>query len=654
MPSLRRDQPPISGKFLTETDVAVGKSVMSDDGGVSDSGANSDSDIDIRCSDAEKEEWVCSSPSSPSSHLSSHSPPSPQNKAQRQLQASTSVYSTCLAAIFKDHTKLQSWRAGPINFTVSTSLQCNDPMVINLTPTIGHKKHPPKQLDDSTCYFLPCSMNKTDEEYRRKFIYPVLIRACAAAGFKTWCRYVKRRQVIIVECVRSIYHKEESIKKHNAKNKYVRKTTGPGKGVGPHMKKTQRPIRPSLPVALGSNDKDTLDADDLDADTVLEDSPEEDERDNVCACPFKFCACWSEDLSRWFFPHKQAGTIEHKGRPAADPRLLRLRTCVVLDENERNVAKDSQNSHLSSSSSRNLLATRTGHTFEWHQMQKMKNRDKSDLLISSGMNDPLNGTAVNRLIHDVSMDKTMPYIMLFAEKRSGLLTIKQKRMSPNKATEIDDFNDDLGDIVDSPMQHAESLRDRRIHTETGQILLCFSWACDESRRKFDMYPEIAGADETEEINSEERGFYTVCGKYNENQVYVISNTFMPSSGQWAFSWVLKIALPYLHPGTALSRLRKFNTDADPQEVRSVEATTGKEPPRTDVDGILSTQSGPSPIARAMPNARHGLCAQHRLDRNLVNDTKYKALIAAAKDESAAARAEVDMLRRWLWQFTKTY
>ena len=56
MPSLRRDQPPVSGKFSTETDVAVGKSVMSDDGGVSDSGANSDSDTDIRCSDAEKEE----------------------------------------------------------------------------------------------------------------------------------------------------------------------------------------------------------------------------------------------------------------------------------------------------------------------------------------------------------------------------------------------------------------------------------------------------------------------------------------------------------------------------------------------------------------------------------------------------------------------
>ena len=522
-------------------------------------------------------------------------------------------------------------------------------MNINLTSTIGHKKHPPKKVNDSNCYFLPCSMNTNDEDYRRKHIYPILIRACASAGFKTWCRYVKRRRVIIVECVRSQYHKEEVVKRNNGKKNCVRKTTGCGSGVGLHMKKIQRPIRPSLPVAPSINDDDNLDADD-----VPIDPPEEHEQDNVCACPFKFCAYWSDDLLRWFFPHKQAGTTEHQGHPSSEPRLLRLRTCVVLDKHQRGVAKDSHNSHISASSSRNLLATRTGHMFEWHQMQHMKRQDKSNLLISSGLADPLNGTAVDRLIHEVSNDKTMSYIMLFAEKSSGLLTIKQKRMSPNKAVEIDDFNDDLGDIVDSPMQHAESLRDRLVHTETGQILLCFSWACDESRRKFDMFPEIAGADETEEMNSEERGLYTICGKDNENQVFVISNTFMPSSAQWAYSWSIKIALPFLHPGTALVRLRKFNTDADPQEVRAVEAATGNEPPRTDRHDLFYPHSRPSPTARVMPNARHGLCAQHRLDRNLVSDTKYKAIIVAAKDKSAAARAEIDMLLRWLWQFTKTY
>jgi hypothetical protein len=107
-------------------------------------------------------------------------------------------------------------------------------------------------------------------------------------------------------------------------------------------------------------------------------------------------------------------------------------------------------------------------------------------------------------------------------------------------------------------------------------------------------------------------------------VYVISNIFMPSLSQSA-----KIVLPCLHAGTALIQLRKFNTDADQQEVRAVEAITG-------------------PAERVTTNTHHGLCAQDRLDPNLVNDTKYKAIIVAAKDKSAAAQAKVDMILWWLW------
>ena len=51
-----------------------------------------------------------------------------------------------------------------------------------------------------------------------------------------------------------------------------------------------------------------------------------------------------------------------------------------------------------------------------------------------------------------------------------------------------------------------------------------------------MYLEITGNDETEEINSEERGLYTFCGKDGEHEVYVISNSFIPSPSQWAYSW----------------------------------------------------------------------------------------------------------------------
>ena len=45
--------------------------------------------------------------------------------------------------------------------------------------------------------------------------------------------------------------------------------------------------------------------------------------------------------------------------------------------------------------------------------------------------------------------------------------------------------------------------DRLEYSETGEILLAIAWSSDESRQKFDMYPEIMGADDTEETNSEE-------------------------------------------------------------------------------------------------------------------------------------------------------
>jgi len=45
--------------------------------------------------------------------------------------------------------------------------------------------------------------------------------------------------------------------------------------------------------------------------------------------------------------------------------------------------------------------------------------------------------------------------------------------------------------------------DRLEYSETEEILLAIAWSSDESCQKIDMYPEIMGADDTEETNSEE-------------------------------------------------------------------------------------------------------------------------------------------------------
>ena len=77
-----------------------------------------------------------------------------------------------------------------------------------------------------------------------------------------------------------------------------------------------------------------------------------------------------------------------------------------------------------------------------------------------------------------------------------------------------------------------------------------------------MFPEAVGEDDTAKTNNEERDLHTVIGKDHNNEIYSILSSFMPCLGKGAFSWVEKVAVPYIHPGTALSRVKKIVTDAD--------------------------------------------------------------------------------------------
>ena len=58
--------------------------------------------------------------------------------------------------------------------------------------------------------------------------------------------------------------------------------------------------------------------------------------------------------------------------------------------------------------------------------------------------------------------------------------------------------------------------------------------------------------------------------------------------------------------------------------------------------------------KTMPNARHGYCCFHALRRNFTDSPQYKAVLAAAKNKSILARAEIDVFIRWMWYFAKHY
>ena len=69
-------------------------------------------------------------------------------------------------------------------------------------------------------------------------------------------------------------------------------------------------------------------------------------------------------------------------------------------------------------------------------------------------------TVVDKLVAGTMADPTTSWIMLLAERDSDLITIKMKRKTAGKASaETVPFEEDFGDLLDSPADHAKSLRD---------------------------------------------------------------------------------------------------------------------------------------------------------------------------------------------------
>ena len=110
--------------------------------------------------------------------------------------------------------------------------------------------------------------------------------------------------------------------------------------------------------------------------------------DNTTICPFVFSTYFDDDLKRWFIPKQGNGNAEHCGHSHIAPHLIRLRTDVVLDEDERQLTRDAQSSRISSVAARNIMFTRTSQHLEWSQIHHLYKRDKAQLLITQGLTDP--------------------------------------------------------------------------------------------------------------------------------------------------------------------------------------------------------------------------------------------------------------------------
>ena len=275
-------------------------------------------------------------------------------------------------------------------------------MAVDIVPALGYKKNPPKERDDENSYFLSRHLNKNKLEFLKKFINPLLIKVCANTGFNAVCHYLLYKSSTIpkirVTCHRSRKHDGSLNKKTNAKARYIRKTTvKKGKGMGPHAKRTRRPVRPTQPPITA--DDSFMETEDpfMDEERNQEKGPSDSEfepdnpdhvLDNTIISLFALSAYFDEDIERWFPPKQGNDNAQHRGHPHIEPHLIRLRTDVVLDEAQRQLTTDARSSHISSAAARNLLFERTGHNLEWRQVHHLYQKDKAELLITQGLTDP--------------------------------------------------------------------------------------------------------------------------------------------------------------------------------------------------------------------------------------------------------------------------
>jgi hypothetical protein len=441
----------------------------------------------------------------------------------------------------------ETWKTGPMMVTVAISLSDDEAREIDLSATIGHGNNPPREgkRNDTNCYWLQRKFNQNNEEFRGKEIHPIFVRACHAAGFIAHCEYNHFRKAIVIICHKGRVHDEEKSRQYTAAR--PRNVKDPSKPPVPRKRKTGKAVK---------------------------EEGEDDDEKKPKTCKVRFTIYWDEKSGRWFLPHQQRGNIVHCKHMHVVPQHLPIQSKFVPRE-ELQIAKDALTSKISATAAGSLLRERTGISLNWQQLQYLKTKDTNQLVMSKkGSTSPTgHTTAADRLLADLNNDPTVSFLCLFADVKSGLITIKQRHKRTNNSSSIEEeeaFTADLEDDICSPKEFAQDMtgRENLVCADNGQMLLAIAWTNDEARRKFDMYPEFMGGDDTEDTNSEKRPLYTLMGKDNSNKSFGHTWCFMPSKSLWVFRWIFGHAVPILHPGTACERVELINTDADTQETRA--------------------------------------------------------------------------------------
>ena len=495
------------------------------------------------------------------------------------------------------------------NFPVEFAFDHDDTKERQVINMVNHMdfnvRHTLKKKKDEDLLWLPKHLNDNSEKGRQELLNH-FSRPALLCGFGLRLRGRKENSVntVTLVCDRARYYSPSKKKKPQAT------TTSSDKKVSTTDKKVSTTSKP-----IKGRDQ---------------------------ACPFRINVYYDPDQKRFYIPSKTSGCSHHCGHIRLTPDIAPARK-EDLDPNELAILVDCAQARMKLSSLDKMCMKRNAFTLSQGRLEYLRKSQKQvvdDPRISSHigghrMNNPK--TPADRLLAHFDEQEDSSYVALYADFGTERLTIRKKCKYRANHSLTDVPVSECKDNVSSARHDAEKVRNSitsalKVTAAKGKILLAFCWTDEESRLRFDMFPELIAADCVAKLNREERPVMHWSAVDSRNKTFTFTWGFLPSESQWTFEWIVRNVLPHLHNERTLDKVQVLLTDQDGQ-----------------LNDVISANTGSGTV---LPNAKHRLCAWHKLDRNLTSSTKYTGKLHTGGVMGDCCQAEWNAIVSWLWMLTR--
>jgi hypothetical protein len=338
-------------------------------------------------------------------------------------------------------------------------------------------------------------------------------------------------------------------------------------------------------------------------------------------CTFSFCLMTDILTGRRFFPRKGLtyGCMAHCGHACLPEEHVPV-SVSAIPQDDFDVVLQQCALNASPEAIQAMYSERNGGYLTADQIRHIRRKQYTSTFLLDG--EP--SSPAERLVAQLQNDTSTRYVILTATKNlSNLITIRTTRRtagSTNTSEEISGnatlgVKDIAADIIDSMGLRAGT-----------RLLLCALWCTDEGVKYFSKFPTVLGLDTTFGTNSEGRPLARGTGKNMLRNNIPFLNCFVPSEARWVWSWIFQEAIIHIFPSSVLRQVRLILTDGDDKCYLMVDAAI-----KTGV----------------FPNARHRLCAWHKINRGYCLKAKQHFRSGSEDD-----RKFVEAVTAWLASFIR--